>query len=199
MWSTRWISHQCLLCWFEDLRGASVGLWDGLGFAMACALLRNNLKALLFLSLLHPQLAGGAGQQPQQQQQPGLPAQGLQEEGDQIFHRALVREKREGSLDSAEQRRGHGAGSVSNPNSHPCWAGVLSGQALCVPPGTVWLWGAVGVTGGGAGTPLLVWGCWGHWLWAPCSFRAVGSWCFLPCGPFWHEHGIALNALQELQ
>lgn len=114
-WSTLWISHQRLLCWFEDLHGQNVGLCDGLGFAMAYALLRNNLKALLFLSLLHPQLAGGAGQQPQQQQQPGLPAQGLQEEGDQVLHRALVREKREGSLDSAEQRRGHGAGSVSSP------------------------------------------------------------------------------------
>lgn len=127
MWSTFWISPQCLLCWFEDLHGASVGLWDGLGVAMACALLGNNLKALLFLSLLRPQLAGGAGQQPQQQQQPGLLAQGLQEEGDQILHRALVREKREGSLDSAEQRRGHGAGSVSSPI--PIRAGRASSRA----------------------------------------------------------------------
>lgn len=102
-----------------------MGLWDGLGFAKACALLGNNLKALLFLSLLHPQLAGGAGQQPQQQ--PGLLAQGLQEEGDQILHRALVREKREGSLDSAEQRRGHGAGSVSSPI--PIGAGRASSRA----------------------------------------------------------------------
>lgn len=27
-----------------------MGRWDGLRFAMACVLLRNNLKALLFLS-----------------------------------------------------------------------------------------------------------------------------------------------------
>lgn len=85
----------------------------GLGFAMARALLKNNLKALLLLSLLHPQLTGGPGQQ--SQQQPGLLAQGLQEEGDQILHRAPVWEEREGSLDPAEQRRGHGAGSVSSP------------------------------------------------------------------------------------
>uniref|UniRef100_G1MTK3 SAM domain-containing protein n=1 Tax=Meleagris gallopavo TaxID=9103 RepID=G1MTK3_MELGA len=39
----------------------------------------------------------------------------LQEEGDQILHRAFVREKREGPLDSAEQRRSHRAGSVSSP------------------------------------------------------------------------------------
>lgn len=51
------------------------------------------------------------------------------------------------------------------------------------------------MTGGGAGTPLLVWGCLGHWLWAPCSFRAVGSWCFLPRGHFWPEHVITLKAL----
>lgn len=94
--------------------GICVGRWDGLGFAMTCALLKSNLEALLFLSV-RPQLAGGADQQRQQHQQPGLPAQGLQEEGDQILHRALVREKREGSLDPAEQRRGHGAGSVSSP------------------------------------------------------------------------------------
>lgn len=101
--------------------------WDcgeGWGLPWTCALLGNNLKALLFLSLLHPQLTGGAGQQPQQQQQPGLLAQGLQEEGDQILHRALVWEKGEGSFDPAEQRRGHGAGSVSSPI--PARAGLLA-------------------------------------------------------------------------
>lgn len=118
-------------------------MWGGLGFAMACALLKDNLKALLFLSLLHPQLTGRPGQQ--SQQQPGLLAQGLQEEGDQIIHRAPVWKEREGSLDPAEQRRGHGAGSVSS--SVPVCA------RLSAPSGSVCHWGAVRVTGRGRDTP----------------------------------------------
>lgn len=127
--------------WVWGYTWGTRGMWGGLGFAVACALLKDNLKTLLFLSLLHPQLTGGPGQQPQQQ--PGLPAQGFQEEGDQILHWAPVWEEGEGSFDPAEQRRGHGPGCVSSPSlpvtgsprpralgcswgdregqGHPCW------------------------------------------------------------------------------
>lgn len=141
-------------------------MWGGLGFAMACALLRNNLKALLFLSLPHRQLTGGPGQQ--SQQQPGLLAQGLQEEGDQILHRAAVWEEGEGSLDPAEQRRGHGAGSVSSP--------VPVCARLSTPSGSVSWWGALGVTGRGRDTPAGL-GTLGSW-------QLQGSWSlvFSPLG-----------------
>lgn len=80
-----------------------------------------------------PQRLGGPGQQPQQQQQqPGLLAQGCQAQGHQVIHWPPVWEEGEGQADSAEPGWSHRPWSLPPSWQRGVWVGMGEVEPGCI-------------------------------------------------------------------